>query len=71
GMFGGVFGKDLEGGIIKSIGEIGNERRVEMDVESKDEMGDRIHGTIILEIMGKDSKLIIEDDDRKIHEGLK
>ena len=62
-MFARVFRKHLEGGIIKSIRQIGNDRRVEIDVQSKDEIGDTIHRTIILEIMGKHSNLILVDDD--------
>ena len=34
-MFARVFRKHLEGGIIKAIRQIGNDRRVEIDVESK------------------------------------
>ena len=70
-MFARVFRKHLEGGIIKSIRQIGNDRRVEIDVQSKDEIGDTIHRTIILEIMGKHSNLILVDDERKILEGFK
>ena len=60
-MFARVFRKHLEGGIIKAIRQIGNDRRVEIDVESKDEIGDTIYRTIILEIMGKHSNLILTD----------
>ena len=70
-MFARVFRKHLEGGIIKAIRQIGNDRRVEIDVESKDEIGDTIYRTIILEIMGKHSNLILTDHDGKILEGLK
>ena len=45
-----VFRKHLEGGIIKAIRQIGNDRRIEIDIESKDEIGDTIYRTVILEI---------------------
>jgi hypothetical protein len=35
-----------------SIRQIGNDRRIEIDIESKDEIGDTIYRTVILEIMG-------------------
>lgn len=70
-MFARVFRKHLEGGIIQAIRQIGNDRRVEIDVISKDEIGDTIHRTIILEIMGKHSNLLLVNDNRKIIEGFK
>ena len=70
-MFARVFRKHLEGGIIKAIRQIGNDRRVEIDVQSKDEIGDTMYRTIILEIMGKHSNLILVDENRKIIEGFK
>ncbi|UXS36134.1 Rqc2 family fibronectin-binding protein [Staphylococcus delphini] len=70
-MFARVFRKHLEGGRILAIRQIGNDRRIEMDVESKDEIGDTIHRTIILEIMGKHSNLILVNEERKILEGFK
>ena len=70
-MFARVFRKHLEGGFVQAIRQIGNDRRVEIDIESKDEIGDTIYRTVILEIMGKHSNLILVDDDRKIIEGFK
>ncbi|AYX89607.1 Rqc2 family fibronectin-binding protein [Staphylococcus cohnii] len=70
-MFARVFRKHLEGGFIKAIRQIGNDRRVEIDIHSKDEIGDTTYRTVILEIMGKHSNLILVDDQRKIIEGFK
>ncbi|PUZ34045.1 fibronectin-binding domain-containing protein [Staphylococcus arlettae] len=70
-MFARVFRKHLEGGFIQAIRQIDNDRRIEIDVESKDEIGDTIYRTIILEIMGKHSNLILVDDKRKIIDGFK
>lgn len=36
-MFARVFRKHLEGGFIKAIRQVGNDRRIEIDIESKDE----------------------------------
>ena len=70
-MFARVFRKHLEGGFIQNIRQVGNDRRVEIDVQSKDEIGDTMYRTIILEIMGKHSNLILVDENRKIIEGFK
>lgn len=70
-MFARVFRKHLEGGFIENIRQVGNDRRVEIDIKSKDEIGDTMHRTIILEIMGKHSNLILVDENRKIIEGFK
>lgn len=70
-MFARVFRKYLEGGFIENIRQVGNDRRVEIDIKSKDEIGDTMHRTIILEIMGKHSNLILVDENRKIIEGFK
>lgn len=70
-MFARVFRKHLEGGFIEIIRQVGNDRRVEIDIKSKDEIGDTMHRTIILEIMGKHSNLILVDENRKIIEGFK
>lgn len=70
-MFARVFRKHLEGGFIQNIRQVGNDRRVEIDVQSKDEIGDTMYRTIILEIMGKHSNLILVDENRKIIEVFK
>lgn len=70
-MFARVFRKHLEGGFIENIRQVGNDRCVEIDIKSKDEIGDTMHRTIILEIMGKHSNLILVDENRKIIEGFK
>ncbi|MBO1199291.1 NFACT family protein [Staphylococcus simiae] len=70
-MFARVFRKHLEGGIIEDIRQIGNDRRVEIDIKSKDEIGDTTYRTVILEIMGKHSNLILVDENHKIIEGFK
>ncbi|MGX0910106.1 Rqc2 family fibronectin-binding protein [Staphylococcus caprae] len=70
-MFARVFRKHLEGGFIQNIRQVGNDRRVEIDVQSKDEIGDTKYRTIILEIMGKHSNLILVDENRKIIKGFK
>lgn len=70
-MFLRVLRKHLDGGIIQSITQIGNDRLVEIDVHSRDEIGDLRKRTIVLEIMGRHSNIILIDGDRKIIDGFK
>ena len=69
-MFARVFRKHLEGGFIKAIRQVGNDRRIEIDIESKDEIGDTIYRTIILEIMGKHITLSLSMINVKSSKGL-
>src|SRR5699024_102414 len=61
----------LDGGIIKEITQIGNDRLVEIDIHSRDEIGDLRKRTLILEIMGRHSNIILVDGERKIIDGFK
>src|SRR5690625_2515109 len=70
-MFSRVLRKHMEGGIIKSIDQIGNDRRVHITVNSKNEIGDDITRILILEIMGKHSNIIMTDEEYKIIAGIK
>lgn len=70
-MFSRVLRKHIEGGIIESIKQIGNDRQVHIKINSKNEIGDDITRILILEIMGKHSNIIITDTDYKIIEGIK
>ena len=70
-MFSRVLRKHIEGGIIDSIKQVGNDRQVHIRINSKNEIGDDITRILILEIMGKHSNIIITDTDYKIIEGIK
>ena len=70
-MMARVFRKHLEGGIVVAIKQINNDRRIEIDVENTNDIGDKIYRTLILEIMGKHSNLVLVDENRKIIEGMK
>ncbi|WP_239710882.1 MULTISPECIES: NFACT RNA binding domain-containing protein [unclassified Mammaliicoccus] len=70
-MFLRVLRKHLDGGIIQSITQIGNDRLVEIDIHSRDEIGDLRKRTIVLEIMGRHSNIILIDGERKIIDGFK
>ena len=58
-MFCMVLRKHISGGRIVSICQPGFERIVEMHIEALNEMGDRTTKTLLIEIMGKHSNIIL------------
>lgn len=70
-MFSRVLRKHIEGGIIDSIHQVGNDRQVHIKINAKNEIGDDITRILILEIMGKHSNIIITDTNYRIIEGIK
>ena len=67
-----VLRKYLQGALIESIEQVENDRIVEMTVSNKNEIGDHIHATLIIEIMGKHSNILLVDkSSHKILEVIK
>ena len=67
-----VLRKYLQGALIESIEQVENDRIVEMTVSNKNEIGDHIQATLIIEIMGKHSNIILVDkSSHKILEVIK
>lgn len=67
-----VLRKYLQGAVIESIEQIENDRIVEITVSNKNEIGDNIQATLIIEIMGKHSNIILVDkSNHKILEVIK
>ncbi|MFC9776920.1 Rqc2 family fibronectin-binding protein [Paenibacillus chitinolyticus] len=60
-MFCMLLRKHCEGGIIDSIEQVGLERIVHFRVRQRDELGDVSTKTIVVEIMGRHSNLILMD----------
>ena len=56
-----VLRKYLQGAVIESIDQIENDRIVEITVSNKNEIGDNIQATLIIEIMGKHSNILLVD----------
>lgn len=65
-MFCMLLRKNLSGGKIVEIKQKDLERLVEIVVENEDEFGRTIYRTLIVEIMGKHSNIILVDDSNKI-----
>ena len=67
-----VLRKYLQGAVIESIEQIESDRIVEITVSNKNEIGDHIQATLIIEIMGKHSNILLVDkSSHKILEVIK
>ena len=67
-----ILRKYLQGAIIESIHQIENDRILEITVSNKNEIGDHIQVTLIMEIMGKHSNIILVDKtENRIIEAIK
>ena len=64
--------KYLQGAVIESITQIENDRILEIAFSNKNEIGDNIKVTLVVEIMGKHSNIILIDKaESKIIESIK
>ncbi len=66
-----VLRKHLENGRIISICQHGLDRVAEIEIEARNEIGDWERKTLIIEIMGKHSNLILLDQNKTILAGIK
>ena len=67
-----VLRKYLQGALVESIEQVENDRIVEITVSNKNEIGDHIQATLIIEIMGKHSNILLVDkSSHKILEVIK
>ncbi len=70
-MFCMLLRKYCEGGQIEAVRQIGMERVIELDIRQRDELGDLTLKTIIIELMGRHSNIILVDTaTRTIHDGI-
>ncbi|CAM3951031.1 NFACT family protein [Paenibacillus alkaliterrae] len=70
-MFCMLLRKHCESGIIESVRQIGRERIIHIEVKHRDELGDLSNKTIIIEIMGRHSNIILMDPQTGIiHDGI-
>ncbi|QQK07767.1 Rqc2 family fibronectin-binding protein [Miniphocaeibacter halophilus] len=64
--------KHIQGGSITNIEQVGLDRVIKIDVKSLDELGDFITKTLIIELMGKYSNIILTyKKDQKIIDSIK
>lgn len=70
-MFCMLMRKYCEGATIEAVRQVGRERIVHMDVRHRDELGDISFKTIVIEIMGRHSNIILLDPSTgTIHDGI-
>lgn len=69
-MFCMLLRKHLQGGRIAAVRSVHGDRIVEIDIEALDEMGDLVIRTLVLEVMGRHSNLILKDNQGKITDAL-
>lgn len=60
-MFCMLLRKHLEGAIIQAIEQVGMERIVQIDLRTRNELGDEVTRRMVIEIMGRHSNLIFLD----------
>lgn len=70
-MFCMLLRKHLGGGKITDIQQIHFDRILEIDLEAMDELGDLKKKSLILEVMGKHSNLILVDEDLRIIDSIR
>ncbi|RPF56051.1 Rqc2 family fibronectin-binding protein [Aquisalibacillus elongatus] len=61
-----VLRKHLGAGFVESVQQVDLERIIHINVKSKDEIGDEHNKTLIIEIMGKHSNVMLVDPDRDL-----
>lgn len=67
-----IMRKYLQGAVIESITQIENDRVLEIAFSNKNEIGDNVKVTLVVEIMGKHSNIILIDKaESKIIESIK
>lgn len=63
--------KHLSGGVITDISQNGFDRIIRIDAETRDELGDICVKSVICEIMGRHSNIIMTDQNNKIMDSAK
>ncbi|MUT66804.1 NFACT family protein [Paenibacillus sp. NEAU-GSW1] len=70
-MFCMLMRKHCEGAVIEAVRQVGRERIIHIDVRHRDELGDVSSKTIVIEIMGRHSNIILLDSSTgTIHDGI-
>lgn len=70
-MFCVVLRKYLDGATIENFKQIGNDRILHIEFRNTNDLGDRIKYTLVLEIMGRHSNIILLDQNNMIIDAIK
>lgn len=63
--------KHLSGARIMQISQQGLERVIRIDMENRNELGDLVHKSLLIELMGKHSNIIFVDDSNHIIDSIR
>lgn len=63
--------KQIDGGIIKRLSQIGLDRILHMEIEARDELGDIHQKHLYIELMGKYANIVFVEEDEHIIDALK
>lgn len=66
-----LFRKQLAGGTLIDIEQVGFDRIVKLDFEATNEIGDRVKRTVVIEIMAQYSNIILLDENERIIDSIK
>lgn len=69
-LFSMVLRKHLSGGIIKSISQFGSDRVLKIDIQAWDDFSEIVHKSLIVEIMGRYSNIILTEEDLTIIDAI-
>ncbi len=70
-MFCMLLRKHLTGGRIESVKRLGFERVVDIEISSRNELGDITSRYLVCEVMGRNSNIIFLDENRRIIDSVK
>lgn len=63
--------KQMDGGIIRSLTQIGLDRILKMEIEARNELGDIHIKTLYIELMGKYANMVLVDEEGRIIDAMK
>lgn len=63
--------KQIDGGIIKTLTQIGLDRILHLEIEARNELGDIHQKHLYIELMGKYANMVFVDEDGRIIDALK
>lgn len=63
--------KHISGARITAISQQGLERVIKIDMENRNELGDLVHKSLMIELMGKHSNIIFIDDTNQIIDSIR
>ncbi len=66
-----LFRKQLAGGTLTEIEQVGFDRIVKLKFEATNEIGDRVKRTVVIEIMAQYSNIILLDENERIIDSVK